>query len=422
MPVNLKIIPPTAWRPTPIHFGYWFSVLGALVAMATIAGLAFDRQGESIKLWILFPAGIVLVWLLVFVLRVLFWLFQHNHADGWDRKREETLLRETRRGRRGLQILHIGVDIPLPEEPGHSPVTLLMEGPSILKSQVGRGREDYCLHTFFPIPPMVQESDDSLEPEQQDLVVFQARLQKLLADVAIALAPFSPKQTLSVLFEVDTSILPRRFIPAWHESLGEAGIVQPIAYVDGHGAQFIDEWLDNRINDRSLLLVIAAQVAPEIRQGSAEAMVALLLGNRLTQNTIPPLAWLHRPERAVPQLLEKAIEQAADWAPLEAGQVKHLWLSGLTLEEASAVIPVMTIPLLSGVPSPAGRHNTDLIIGHAGCVSPWLAAAMGTLAAKQTGSAQLAISADDVTGTLWIQAITPRASHPDTVAARAQHG
>ncbi|VDR25572.1 Uncharacterised protein [Raoultella terrigena] len=193
MPVNLKIIPPAAWRPTPIHFGYWFSVLGALVAVATIAGLAFDRQGESIKLWILFPAGIMLVWLLVFVLRVLFWLFQHNHADGWDRKREEILLRETRRGRRGLQILHIRVDIPLPEEPGHSPVTLLMEGPSILKSQVGRGREDYCLHTFFPIPPMVQESDDSLEPEQQDLVVFQARLQKLLADVAIALAPFSPE-------------------------------------------------------------------------------------------------------------------------------------------------------------------------------------------------------------------------------------
>ncbi|MEX0551281.1 hypothetical protein [Raoultella terrigena] len=364
----------------------------------------------------------MLVWLLVFVLRVLFWLFQHNHADGWDRKREETLLRETRRGRRGLQILHIGVDIPLPEEPGHSPVTLLMEGPSILKSQVGRGREDYCLHTFFPIPPMVQESDDSLEPEQQDLVVFKARLQKLLADVAIALAPFSPKQTLSVLFEVDTSILPRRFIPAWHESLEEAGIVQPIEYIDGHGAQFIDEWLDNRINDRSLLLVIAAQVAPEMRQGSAEAMVALLLGNRLTQNTIPPLAWLHRPERAVPQLLEEAIAQAADWVPLEAGQVKHLWLSGLTLEEASAIIPVMTIPLLSGVPSPAGRHNTDLIIGRAGCVSPWLAAAMGTLAAQQTGSAQLAISADDVTGTLWIQAITPRASHPDTVAARAQPG
>ncbi|VDR25573.1 Uncharacterised protein [Raoultella terrigena] len=233
---------------------------------------------------------------------------------------------------------------------------------------------------------------------------------------------FPPKQTLSVLFEVDTSILPRRFIPAWHASLGEAGIVQPIEYIDGHGAQFIDEWLDNRINDRSLLLVIAAQVAPEMRQGSAEAMVALLLGNRLTQNTIPPLAWLHRPEQAVPQLLEEAIAQAADWVPLEAGQVKHLWLSGLTLEEASAVIPVMTIPLLSGVPSPAGRHNTDLIVGHAGCVSPWLAAAMGTLAAQQTGSAQLAISADDVTGTLWIQAITPRASHPDTVAARAQPG
>ncbi|MGC8401672.1 hypothetical protein ACP3P6_18710 [Enterobacter mori] len=67
----------------------------------------------------------------------------------------------------------------------------------------------------------------------------------------------------------------------------------------------------------------------------------------------------------------------------------------------------MATPLLSGVQSPVGRHNTDLIIGRVGCVSPWLAAAMGTLAAQQTSSAQLVISTDGITGVLWIQAITP---------------
>lgn len=407
MPVNLNIIPPAAWRPNPIHFGYWFSALVVLVVVASIAGQAFDQQEEGTKFWILFPGTFMLVWFLVFFLRALFWLFQHNQADGWDRRRKETLLRETRRGRRALQILHVNVDLPLPEEPVQTPVTLLMEGPSILISQTGRGREDYCLHTFFPTPFIGQESNDSLEPEQQDLMVFQARLQKLLADVATALASLSPKQTLTVLFEVDTSILPRRFIPAWHESLEEAGIVQPIEYVDGHGAQFIDKWLDNRINDKSLLLIIAAQVAPETRQGSTEAMVALLLGNRLTQDTIPPLAWLHRPERTEPQSLDEGITQAANWVPLEAGQIKHLWLSGLTLEETSAVIPVMAKPLLSGVPSPAGRHNIDLIIGEAGYVSPWLAAAVAALAAQQTDSPQLAITADRDIGALWIQAITP---------------
>jgi len=407
MPVNLKIIPPAAWRPNPIYFGYWFSALVVLVVVASIAGQAFDQQEEGTNFWILFPCTVMLIWFLVFFLRALFWLFQHNQADGWDRRRKETLLRETRRGRRALQILHVNVDLPLPEEPVQTPVTLLMEGPSILISQTGRGREDYCLHTFFPTPFIGQESNDSLEPEQQDLMVFQARLKKLLADVATALASLSPKQTLTVLFEVDTSILPRRFIPAWHESLEEAGIVQPIEYVDGHGAQFIDKWLDNRINDKSLLLIIAAQVAPEMRQGSAEAMVALLLGNRLTQDTIPPLAWLHRPERTEPQSLDEGITQAANWVPLEAGQIKHLWLSGLTLEETSAVIPVMAKPLLSGVPSPAARHNIDLIIGGAGYVSPWLAAAVAALAAQQTGSAQLAITADRDIGALWIQAITP---------------
>lgn len=66
MPVNLKIIPPAAWRPAPIRFGYWLSALAALTVVAAIAGLAFDRQGEGTKFLILLPAAIMLVWLLVF--------------------------------------------------------------------------------------------------------------------------------------------------------------------------------------------------------------------------------------------------------------------------------------------------------------------------------------------------------------------
>lgn len=407
MTVNLKIIPPAAWRPASIRFGYWFSSLGTLAGAAAIVGLAFDRQSEGTKFWVLFPAAIMLVWLLVFVLRLLFWLLQHSRADGWDRQREETLMRETRRGRRALQILHASMDIPLPDEIAQTSLSLLMEGPSILKSQPGRGREDYCLHSFFPFPLIGQEDDEIINPEEQDLMVFQTRLMKLLEEVAEALAPFPADQPLAVLFEHEISLPSRSIMPIWHECLQSSGIVQPVELINGHGAQFIDVWLDNRINDKSLLLIIAVQIAPEIRIGSTEAMVALLLGNRLTQTTVQPLAWLHRPELTAPDSPTEGIAQAAYWVPLEEGQLKDLWLSGLNAQETSAIIPAMAHPLLSGVPSPAGRHNTDLIIGNSGCVSPWLAAAAATLAAQQTGSAQLAISADRDTGTLWAQVITP---------------
>ncbi|MBK4716679.1 MULTISPECIES: hypothetical protein [Tenebrionibacter/Tenebrionicola group] len=408
MSVNLKIIPPAAWRPNPIRFGYWLSALGSLVILGAIVGLVLDRAGDGTKYWLLISAAVMMLWFTVFILRLLVWFFQHTHADGWDSRREETLLRETRRGRRVLQILHIGLDVPLPETPFQSPVSLLIKGPSILENQPGRGREnEISFHTFFSLPPAVQLDDEFLEPEIQDIEIFRAGLKNLLDEVATALNPFTSDQSLAVLFESDTTILPRRFIPIWYECLEASGIVQPISYIDGHGMQFIDEWLDNRINDKSLLLVIALQVAPEKREGSTEAMVALLLGNRLTQNTLPPLAWLHRPERTDPQSPGEGIVQAADWAPLEDGQIKHLWLSGLTPEESSAVIPAMALPILSGVPSPSGRHNTDLIIGHAGYVSPWLAAAAAAQTAQQTGTAQLAISADRDNGTLWSQAVTP---------------
>lgn len=90
-----------------------------------------------------------------------------------------------------------------------------------------------------------------------------------------------------------------------------------------------------------------------------------------------------------------------------AGRVKHLWLSGLTVEEVSVVISAMALPLFSDVPSPAGRHNIDLIMGHAGCVSPWLAAAVATQNVQQTYFAQLAISGNNGNGILLIQAVTP---------------
>lgn len=408
MPVNLKIIPPAAWRPEPVRFGYWFSVLAGLITIGVVVGLTLDRLEEETKYWLLVSAAIMFTWFVVFVLRLLFWLLQHSRADGWDRRREETLLRETRRGRRALQILHVGLDIPLPEESVQTPLALLMNGPSTLLSQPGRGREnEFSFHTFFQASSVLQAGDEFLEPEQLDLKVFRDRLHKLLEGVAVALAPFPSDQPVTVLFESDTSIHPHCVTLVWQECVQSSGIVQPVKLADGHGAEFIDEWLDNRINDQNLLLVIAIQVAPETRTGSTEATVALLLGNRMTQSTVSPLAWLHRPECTDPKAPIDGIAQAADWVPLEDGQVQRIWLSGLNAQEASAVIPAMALPLLSGVPSPGGRHNTDLIIGHAGCVSPWLAAAVATLATQQTGSAQLAISAHRDTGTLWTQAITP---------------
>ncbi|STT03112.1 putative structural protein [Klebsiella pneumoniae] len=50
----------------------------------------------------------------------------------------------------------------------------------------------------------------------------------------------------------------------------------------------IDRWLNERIKDKVMLLIVGLQIDPVVTNNTAEAAVALLLGNRLTQEALDP--------------------------------------------------------------------------------------------------------------------------------------
>jgi hypothetical protein len=82
------------------------------------------------------------------------------------------------------------------------------------------------------------------------------------------------------------------FREAWKQS----DIQQAASALSSHGAQAIDYWLDHYIRSEAVLLIVLWQYTPANTPGATEAISGVLLGNRLTQDVIPLLAFLHRPE------------------------------------------------------------------------------------------------------------------------------
>ena len=180
--------------------------------------------------------------------------------------------------------------------------------------------------------------------------------------------------------------------------------------VESSGLKALDQWIDHRIGDNALLLVVAIQFAPLQPEGTAEVAVGLLLGNRLTQTVLPPTAYLHRPEQErepTTDALLYAARQALDWAPLDAQSIEQTWRVGIDVQRDEALSTV-----LAEVSLPAkhnqGFCNLDTLLGHPGKASPWLVIAAATQTIQSGAGPQFIFSGGGcVDAGLWSTVLTP---------------
>ncbi|WJT19272.1 transposase [Klebsiella pneumoniae subsp. pneumoniae] len=174
----------------------------------------------------------------------------------------------------------------------------------------------------------------------------------------------------------------------------------------------IDRWLNERIKDKVMLLIVGLQIDPVVTNNTAEAAVALLLGNRLTQEALDPLALLHRPDAAPSGELSEGMRMAAWNVPLKESMVKNLWLAGMTGEQRAEAIGCQNAHPAQCVKDEA-VISLDISMGNAGAAAPWLAIAAATEIARQTQSPQMIICGDTTQKVLWSTLITPIASRQE---------
>ncbi|MRS16351.1 hypothetical protein GJV06_15810 [Enterobacteriaceae bacterium RIT691] len=348
----------------------------------------------------LFSVGVPSVfWLVLMVCRQTVYLLEGIHANAWDTRREEVILQETRRGRRALQIL--GVECFT----AHSAMINaqfsassqeLFQGENKLSPQTSWQGHHHIRHSRLPVTPG-QKSEDLL------LNCFT----EILKQIAPKISSLPPDNPVAILLEYTSTLSGEKIREVWRFAWQKSAIQQPVEFVKGKGVGFIDYWLDYRIKDNAVLLIIALQIAPEQPEMTTETVVALLLANRLTQKTLAPLTLLHRPEKSSAGDLERGVLQAGDWVPVFPDTLKHLWLTGLHGEGALNSITLPGKAPFVAITNASAIHRPDMTLGHAGCAAPWLAVAAAAQAAQLRDEAQMIISSEQGQGDIWSAVVAP---------------
>jgi hypothetical protein len=402
MAVRLDRIPAMALRPGRPRAWLWVGllVLFLLIGMALAETLlAPALSDQPLTFWSMALGAPLACWCVTGFWRMALYIGQHRLADGWDQARQDDVVRNTRAGRRSQQVLGVSLYTAL-RAPGETPASQLekvLEGTSALAVQPTREGATALRHSYLPAAAQ--------EPE---LLLLQV-LQQVLDDLRQTLLRVPDQAPLALLLQVDSGLPESLLRRVWRHAWQTSGIRQSTVPVEGLGLDALDQWLDQRIDDQAMLLVVAVQFAPENPEGSAEAAVAVLLGNRLTQNTLVPIAYLHRPEQereSNPDPLLYAARQALDWVPLPSTAIERVWRAGVDGARSADLAQVAT-QLEWSSKDPQGVGNLDELLGHAGSASPWLAIAAATQTIERGAGAQFIFSIGDDTAALWGTVLTP---------------
>ncbi|HEF4762725.1 TPA: hypothetical protein SAN82_005200 [Pseudomonas putida] len=396
MPVRLDKVPALATRSARPRFWLWLGLLLLCLLLGVGGSLLFADEPlhqQPVEFWN-WALGIpFLGWCALAFSRLLLHVGEQSAADGWDEAREEDMIRKIRQGRRSQQVLAVNVYTSL-QDPATGevcPLKALLSGADPVQAPSSHSRS-------------YGGSDE--DPEAVLLKV----LTQGLADLAPTLKQLPDDKPLALLLEVDCKLPPAQWRPAWQQAWRDSGIRQSPVSVEGSGLAAVDHWLDQRINDQALLLVLAVQFAPREPEGAPEVAMSLLLGNRLTQATLAPIAYLHRPEQEREPTdvdLLYATRQALDWVPLQAQAIERIWRVGIDPQRNAAMTTaLMGVPM--AVQPPQSLCNLDTLLGQSGKTAPWLAIAAAAQSIEHGAGPQFIFSGGGVATTrLWSTVLMP---------------
>lgn len=397
MPYSLKNLPPLHCRYSPPKLSKWFVALLIIITIFVLLMRLFGKYVAEEHFW-LYSVGVpVVTWLFALIFRGGIWLAQDIIANGADKRREYWILNNTRVSRRSLQILNAEfISGHGRTDDSMASLKAMLSGESIIRSITSRDGKEIARHSRVDYP-------QSMEIETITCSAFSELLRKL------ELHKISNETPIVIAFATSSSFTLREIVSLWLKVWARYKINNPVEYVACNGLNFIERWLNDRINDDSILLIIAMQISPRQIKNSAEAFVALLLGNRLTQKTIKPVAFLHRPDPAPPGELGGGMRMAAYNVPITDGDVTHLWLAGLSPGQPEEVIAHQNDHPAKAIDDDS-IISLDVSMGNAGAAAPWLAIAAATKAAQEFKSPQMIISGDYSQDLLWSSLITNK--HP----------
>lgn len=385
MPIRLNTIPDAEPYPAPPARIKWLS---ALLLMLSV-GVAITSLFSSDELakngphfWGLACGVPAFIWSLVASVRWLFFITQYIRADAWNKRREEVILQETRRGRRALQILSFSVQTALNGDSVAETTTAFLARQQVLNTYADLRGEDTVRRSVIPVltnKPVTGRLSEIIS--------------RLFIDIRPQLFLLPPDFHINVLLEIDAPLSGASVRTIWQDEWQKAGLPEARLFSAPElGLAAVDDWLDNFIQEKAVLLVISVRLEPKTPERTAESSTALT-----------PLALLHRPERITDtEMMASGIAQALDWMPVQPDAISGIWTAELDREQRAALLS-LNQPFIQE----ALMYELDAFLGRSGPAAPWLSVAAATLAAIQSQHPQLTLSGVQGGHYSWATVVSP---------------
>ncbi|EJM1042372.1 hypothetical protein NNU09_002546 [Escherichia coli] len=385
MPVRLNTIPDAESYPAPPARIKWLSALLLMlsVGVAITSLFASDELAKNgPHFWGLACGVPAFIWSLVASVRWLFFITQYIRADAWNKRREEVILQETRRGRRALQILSFSVQTALNGDSVAETTTAFLARQQVLNTYADLRGEDTVRSSVIPVltnKPVTGRLSEIIS--------------RLFIDIRPQLFLLPPDFHINVLLEIDAPLSGASVRTIWQDEWQKAGLPEARLFsAPEPGLAAVDDWLDNFIQEKAVLLVISVYLEPKTPERTAESSTALT-----------PLALLHRPERITDtEMMASGIAQALDWMPVQPDAISGIWTAELDREQRTALLS-----LNQPFTQEALMYELDAFLGRSGPAAPWLSVAAATLAAIQSQHPQLTLSGVQGGHYSWATVVSP---------------
>ncbi|EON1628958.1 hypothetical protein ACNC7O_001731 [Escherichia coli] len=385
MPVRLNTIPDAESYPAPPARIKWLSALLLMlsVGVAITSLFASDELAKNgPHFWGLACGVPAFIWSLVASVRWLFFITQYIRADAWNKRREEVILQETRRGRRALQILSFSVQTALNGDSVAETTTAFLARQQVLNTYADLRGEDTVRRSVIPVltnKPVTERLSEIIS--------------RLFIDIRPQLFLLPPDFHINVLLEIDAPLSGASVRTIWQDEWQKAGLPEARLFsAPEPGLAAVDDWLDNFIQEKAVLLVISVYLEPKTPERTAESSTALT-----------PLALLHRPERITDtEMMASGIAQALDWMPVQPDAISGIWTAELDREQRTALLS-----LNQPFTQEALMYELDAFLGRSGPAAPWLSVAAATLAAIQSQHPQLTLSGVQGGHYSWATVVSP---------------
>lgn len=244
--------------------------------------------------------------------------------------------------------------------------------------------------------PVVRHTQVELAEVERDADRLESAFRVLIHRLAPTLRSLPARVSFDVRLHLPDGADPLHLLAAWLKCWAGCGLRPAEASLvpADEGVMALDTWLDvpSGPDLERFTLFVAVQLHDKPPENSAEAAVALLLGwaPLAQRHGLKSIAMLHRPVACETVDLATSISTAALYASALPEELNHLWYSGLTKADKSAVLKEGSEVGLAAAQADdlPGMHDIDAALGAAGVAAPWLAVTLAIERACQSSEPQ----------------------------------